>query len=215
MKLYHFPRAPHARKVNIFLAEKGVVIPRIEINLAKKENLEPEYLVRNSRGLVPLLEMDDGTCIDESLAICRYIETLFPAPALFGTSPREKALIDSWERRMEFDGYLPGMDAFRNTAKHFANYAIPGIREEFVAIPELVERGRRRLDIFFRLLDARLGESEYVGGGQFSMADITAVVAVDSAGRSQKFLPRELKNAHRWYTAMYERESVSSTYIKT
>jgi glutathione S-transferase len=146
MKLYHFPRAPHARKVNIFL--------------------------------------------------------------------HEKAIIDSWERHMELDGYLAGQDAFCNTAERFANYAVAGVAEEFKAIPALAERGLRRLDIFFSRLNQRLEESEYVAGDSFSMADITGVVAVDMATRSQKTLPGNLVSAKRWYKAMYERDSVSSTYIE-
>jgi glutathione S-transferase len=213
MKLYHFARAPHARKVNIFLLEKGIDIPRVEINLAKKENLQPDYLGKNSRGVVPLLELEDGTRIDESLAICRYLENLYPDPPLFGTEAVEKAIIDSWERHMEFDGYLPGMDAFRNSAERFANSAVSGMTQEFKAIPALAERGRRRLDIFFERLNTRLEQSEFVGGDSFSMADITGVVSVDSARRSQKFLPAEFAHAQRWYKALYERESVRATYI--
>jgi len=124
MELYHFPRAPHARKVNIFILEKGIDIPRVEVNLAEKENLQPDFLGKTGRGVVPVLELNDGTFLDESLAICRYLENLYPEPCLFGRTPREKALIDSWERHMEFDGYQPGADAFRNSVKRFANYAI-------------------------------------------------------------------------------------------
>lgn len=213
MKLFHFPRAPHARKVNIFVLEKGIDLPRVEVNLATRENLEPAFLAKTGRGVVPVLELDDGSCIDESLAICRYLENRFPEPCLFGRDAKEKAVIDSWERHMEFDGYQPGADAFRNSVDRFANYAVAGVTEEFKAIPELAERGRRRLDIFFRRLDARLADTEFVGGERFSMADITAVVAVDSAKRSQKFLPADCLHAQRWYEAMYGRDSVSSTHI--
>jgi glutathione S-transferase len=215
MKLYHFPRAPHARKVNIFLLEKGIDMPKVEVNLVERENLQEAYLGRNSRGVVPLLELDDGTCIDESLAICRYFENIYPEPALFGTEPREKALIDSWERHMEFDGYLPGQDAFRNSTDRFANYAVAGVQQEIKAIPDLAERGKLRIDIFFERLDERLAEVPFIAGENFSMADITGVVAVDMARRSMKFLPEHLSHVQRWYKAMHSRESVSSTLIES
>jgi glutathione S-transferase len=214
LKLYHFPRAPHARKVNIFLHEKGIDIAREEVHLGTKENLQESFLKKNARGVLPVLELDNGFFLDESLAICRYLEALYPEPPLFGTVPVEKAVIDSWERHMEFDGYLPAQDAFRNSAERFANYAVAGMTEEFKAIPALAERGRRRLDIFFARLNQRLQESEYVGGDKFSMADITGVVTVDMAKRSGKILPDNLVHAQRWYKAMYERDSVSSTYIE-
>ncbi|MDG2174554.1 MAG: glutathione S-transferase family protein [Gammaproteobacteria bacterium] len=215
MKLYHFPRAPHARKVNIFLQEKGIEVPRVEVNLVEGENLKEAYLARSNRGVVPLLELDDGTCIDESLAICRYFENLHPEPALFGTEPQEKALIDSWERHMEFDGYLPGQDAFRNSVERFANYAVAGVQQEIRAIPDLAQRGRVRIDIFFARLDERLAEVPFIAGEKFSMADITGLVSVDMAKRSKKFLPEHLVNAQRWYKAMCARESVISTYIES
>jgi glutathione S-transferase len=214
LKLYHFPRAPHARKVNIFLQEKGIEVSKIEINLAERENLQEDYLSKSSRGVVPLLELEDGTCIDESLAICRYFEHLHPEPVLFGTEPKEKALIDSWERHMEFDGYLPGQDAFRNSDERFANYAVAGVQQEIKAIPDLAERGRVRIELFFERLDERLSEVPFLAGEKFSMADITGVVAVDMARRSNKFLPEHLAHAQRWYKAMQSRESVSSTYIE-
>lgn len=214
IKLYHFPRAPHARKVNIFLHEKGIDIPREEIHLGTKENLQESFLKKNNRGVLPVLELDNGLFLDESLAICCYLEALYPERPLFGKTPVEKAIIDSWERHMEFDGYLAAQDAFRNTAERFANYAVAGVAEEFKAIPALAERGLRRLDIFFSRLNQRLEESEYVGGDNFSMADITGVVAVDMAKRSKKTLPDNLASAQRWYKAMYERDSISSTYIE-
>lgn len=213
MKLYYAPKAPHARKVLIFLAEKGIDIEKVEINLIKKENLEQEFLGKNSRGVVPVLELDDGTCIDESLAICRYLENMHPEPVLFGSDPLGKAQIDSWDRHMEFDGYLPGQDAFRNSSERFANYAVAGVKEPIAAIPELAERGLQRIDIFFERLNRRLSEVPYVAGNSFSMADITGVVAVDMTRRVEKFLPDDFEHAQRWYKAMYARDSVSSTYI--
>ena len=196
------------------MIEKGIEIPGIEVNLADKENLQESFLSKNSRGVLPLLELDNGIYLDESLAICRYLEALYPDPPLFGIDPLEKAVIDSWERHMEFDGYLPGQDAFRNSTERFANYAIAGLTQEIVAIPALAERGKQRLDIFFERLEQRLQESEYIGGDKFSMADITGVVVVDMAKRSKKFLPEEYRFAQNWYKAMYRRESVSSTNVE-
>ena len=114
---------------------------------------------------------------------------------------------------MEFDGYLPGVEAYRNSAERFANYAVAGVGEGLPAIPELAARGRRRLDIFFDRLENRLAESAFVAGDSFTMADITGVVAVDMAKRSNKELSEGHVHARRWYQSMYARESIASTYL--
>lgn len=214
MKLYTFPRAPHCRKVDIFLLEKGLDIERVTVNLAEKENLQDEFLAVNNRGVVPVLVLDDGRAIDESLAICRYLEALHPQPALFGATPEDIGLVASWERHMEFDGYQPAQEAFRNTHPPLADRAIPGFSQGFPAIQALVERSKKRFGVFLDRLEQRLAESPYVGGERFSMADITGVVAIDTAKRSHMAIPPDHLHTLLWYEAMYSRPSISSTYIE-
>lgn len=215
MKLYTFPRAPHCRKVDIVLLEKGQDqnVERVSVNLAEKENLQPPFKTVNPRSVVPVLALDSGLVIDESLAICRYLETLFPEPALFGSSPEQSAEIASWERHMEFDGYLPAQEAFRNSHPAMAQRGVAGFGSEFPAIPALAERAIKRFGLFLKSLEQRLASSAYVGGAQFSIADITAVLAIDTARRSELEIPAHLNHTQSWYKTMYERPSIASTYV--
>lgn len=214
MKLYTFPRAPHCRKVDIFLLEKGRDIERISVNLAGQENLQDNFLEISERGVLPVLILDDGRTMDESLAICRFLEALYPEPCLFGKGPENIGLIASWERHMELDGYLPAQEVFRNSYAPMADRAVAGFRSGIPAIPALAERGRKRFAIFLERLEKRLGSSRWVGGDQFSMADITGILAIDNAKRSKMEIPANHKHTLRWYDAMYARPSVSSTYIE-
>ena len=213
MKLYEFPRAPHCRKVNILLAEKDIDIERITVSIPDKHNLEPKFLSKNPRGLLPVLELENGVFLDESLAICRFLERKFPQPELFGISDEEKTEIDCWERHMEFDGYLPATDVFRNTAVQFSNRAVAGLPEGYRAIAELAERGERRVTLFFERLEERLSGRDYIACGRFSMADITGVIAVDQAKRSGLSIPDNCHQIQRWYESQYTRNSVSSTQV--
>lgn len=115
MRLYDMTLAPNPRRVRIFLAEKGIEVPRVEIDIQKGENLEPDYLAINPRGVVPTLVLDDGTILDESIAICRYFEALQPEPNLFGRDPLEIARVEAWQRRIEFEGLFNIAAAFRNS----------------------------------------------------------------------------------------------------
>ena len=214
MKLYTFARAPHCRKVDIVLLEKGVDLERVSVNLADKENLRADFRAVNPRGVVPVLVLDDGRVMDESLAICRYLEALHPEPCLFGTTAEEIGLIASWERHMEFDGYQPAQEAFRNSWPAMAERAIPGFAEGFRAIPELAQRSKKRFGIFLARLEERLADSPFVGGERFSIADITGVLAIDTAKRTRMGIPEGNAHTLRWYEAMYSRPSISSTYIE-
>ena len=214
MKLYTFPRAPHCRKVDIFLLEKGVDLERVSVNLADKANLRDDFRAVNPRRVVPALLLDDGNVMDESLAICRYFEALHPEPCLFGTTPEEIGLIASWERHMEFDGYQPAQEAFRNSFPPMAERAIPGFATGFPAIPALAERSKKRFGIFLERLEERLAESPYVGGEDFSIADITGVLAIDTASRTRMSVPEGHIHTLRWYETLYSRPSISSTYIE-
>ena len=207
MKLYDAAWAPSPRKVRIYLAEKAVGIERVTIDLKADEQLGDAYLAINPRGTVPALLLDDGTVIDDSVAICRLIEALHPDPPLFGRAPREIGLIEAWTRRIEAEGYAAIVYAFRNAAPHFAGRALSGKWPEMPQIPALVERGRAMWDCFTEALDTRLAESEWVAGDAYSFADIVALVGVDFARAAR--LPPAIERPHvaRWHAAASARPS--------
>jgi len=210
MKLYNAPRAPSPRRVRIFMAEKGISIPLVDIDTRSGENLTEAFETINPRRLIPVLELDDGTRIDESVAICRYLEALHPEPCLLGRGALDQAVICSWQRHMEFDGYLVAAAVFRNTFPAFSQRGVAGMPAEFPAIPALAERSRRQYDRFMDLLNARLGESEYVAGPEFSIADITGLVTVDFARVVDMDIPEHHTDTRRWYDRVAGRPSASA-----
>lgn len=181
MKLYDMTLAPNPRRVRIFLAEKGISVPMEQVDIEKGENLAPAYLAVNPRGVVPTLVLDDGTILDESIAICRYFEALVPEPDLFGRTPLEIARIEAWQRRIEFEGMFNVAAAFRNSRPAFATRAAPGAGPPTAQIPALAERGLLLARTFLDMLDARLAESPFVAGDRYTVADITAIVTLDFA----------------------------------
>lgn len=209
MKLYDMRVAPNPRRVRIFLAEKGIEVPCVEINIRAGENLTPEFRAVNPRGVLPTLQLEDGTVIDESTAICRYFEELQPDPPLMGRTPLEKATIECWTRRVEFDAGQPVMDAFRNSFPPYAERAVPG-RSGLKAIPELVERGKARLEDFYAFIDPRLAESEYVAGPAFSIADITLLCIADFARAVKLPTPEGREHFARWHAQVSARPSAAA-----
>ena len=207
MVLYDMVKAPNPRRVRIFLAEKEIEVERIEVDIPSGANLTPEYRAINPRGVVPTLVLDDGTAIDESIAICRYFETLQPEPNLFGRDAIEIARVEAWQRRCEFEGLFNIAMVFRNTAAPFANRAMPGTAPPLPQIPELAERGRVLTWHFLDGLNERLGQSEYVASDCYTVADITAFVAIDFAKWVQIRVPEEHANTRRWYEAVVNRPS--------
>lgn len=181
MKLYDMRQAPNPRRVRIFLAEKSLSLPMEEVDVAAGANLAPAYLAINPRGVVPTLVLDDGSILDESIAICRYLEGLHPEPNLFGRTPLEAARIEQAQRRMEFDGMFNIAAAFRNSMPLYAGRAHPGAGPATEQIPALAERGltmaRHWLDALERSLDGR----EWLASDRFTVADITAFVCLDFA----------------------------------
>ncbi len=210
MKLYDCQLAPNPRRVRIFLAEKGLDIPKTEVSIIDGENLKPDYLAVNPRGLLPVLELDDGTRLDETVAICRYIEETHPEPCLMGRNALEKATTESWQRHMEFDGLMSAGEAFRNSFPAFSTRGLPGVTDQVGAIPELAERGKISLKRFYDRLEQRLGESEYIAGPQFSIADITALCVVDFAQMMDLGLPEGNAHSQRWYRAVSARPSAKA-----
>ena len=180
MKLYDMTRAPNPRRVRIFLAEKGIEVDTVQVDVLAGENLTDAYLKINPRGLIPSLELDDGTCLTETVAICRYLEETHPEPPLMGASPLDKARVEMWQRVMEQDGLAAVGETYRNSAPNLAGRRMAGTAGGD-QIPEIAEQGRERVAEFLDMLDARLGEADYVAGDSFSIADITALCTVDFA----------------------------------
>ena len=209
MKLYDCQMAPNPRRVRVFLAEKGVDIPKTEVSIIEGENLKPEYLAVNPRGLLPTLELDDGSRIDETIAICRYIEETQPEPNLMGRDALEKAQIESWQRHMEFDGLNPTGEMFRNSFDPFKNRGLPGL-ENVQAIPELAARGKAGVERFYERLEQRLSQSAYVAGERYTIADITALCVVDFASFAKMGIPEANTNTKRWHTDVSSRPSAKA-----
>lgn len=208
MKFYDCQLAPNPRRVRIFIREKGLEIPTEEVNILEGVNLAPDYLSVNPRGLVPSLQLDDGTVIDEAPAICAYLEALHPDPPLLGSDPLEKAQILSWERHMELDGINAVGEYFRNSMPPMANRSLAG-RSGDPQIPELVERGKRSVGIFYDRLEKRLAESAFVGGKKFSMADITGLCVVDFATFAGFPIPEGHEHTKRWHENVSARPSAA------
>ena len=210
MLLYTCRTAPSPRRARMYLAEKGIEVPMQEIDLRSGEHFSEAFRRRNPYATVPTLELDDGTCITESDAICTYFEALHPDPPLMGSDPKSKALVTMWNRRVEFDGYLAVAEGFRNRVPAFQDRAMPG-RHKVPQVEALVERGAQRYRCFLEDLDERLAESEYVAGDTFSIADITAFVAIEFAKGALKIEPEaEQGNIARWHDAMSGRPSAKA-----
>ncbi len=209
MKLYDCQMAPNPRRVRVFLAEKGVDIPKTEVSIIEGENLKPEYLAVNPRGLLPTLELDDGNRIDETIAICRYIEETQPEPNLMGRDALEKAQIESWQRHMEFDGLNPTGEMFRNSFDPFKNRGLPGL-ENVQAIPELAVRGKAGVERFYERLEQRLSQSTYIAGERYTVADITALCVVDFASFAKMGIPEANTNTKRWHADVSSRPSAKA-----
>ena len=207
MKFYDCQTAPSPRRARIFIAEKGLEIETIEIDLGKAEQLGEEFKRLNPRCTVPVLELDDGTCLTENAGIAAYLEALVPEPSLLGTSAAEKGRVADWNARMELEGLWALADALRNRSKGMVGRAITG-PTDYQQIPELAKRGLARATEFFEMLNERLGQSEYVAGNFFSMADITAIVAVDFAAWVKSGPTDAHSNTKRWVDLVGQRPSI-------
>ena len=208
MKLYNMKQATNPRRVRIFLAEKGIdTVELVDVDILKGENRTEAYTAINPRGTLPALQLDDGTVIDESIAICRYFEALQPDPPLFGRDALEQARVEQWQRRIEFDGMMNVAAIFRNTAPQFATRSAPGSGPDTKQIPEMAERGRLMLPHFLKLVDARLSESTFVAGDNFSVADITLFCTTGFMRWVDVSIPDDCPNLKRWNDAFLERPS--------
>jgi len=209
LKFYDCKTAPSPRRVRIFLAEKGIEIETVQVDLGTGEQFSAEFQKVNPDCVVPALELDNGRCISEVIAICQYIEDLYPEPALLGQTPEERALVSMWNGKVEQLGLLAMMDAFRNSAKGMVDRALPG-PESYAQIPELAERGRRRVLHFFYRLNDQLAGSEFLAGNNYSIADISAMVLVDFAGWIKITIPNDASHVARWYAEVSKRPSAAA-----
>jgi glutathione S-transferase len=209
MKFYDCKTAPSPRRVRIFIAEKGIDIPTVQVDLRTGEQLSEAFRAINPRCTVPVLELDDGTRLTDTLAICHYLESEFPEPNLMGRDGREQALVLNWHEQVMTEGFLAGAEALRNTARGFADRALTG-PTNFKQIPELAERGRARLQEFMAVLDGRLSESTCVALERFTMADIGAYVCVDFAGWIKLPVLEQWPNIRRWHEELSARPSAQA-----
>jgi glutathione S-transferase len=209
MKLYDFHGAPSPKRVRVFLAEKGIEIPTEEVNLREGAQNTPEFRAVNPSCTVPVLELDDGTRICEAIAICRYFEATTPEPPLMGIDARDAAVVAMWEHRCEQDGYMAVADALRNSAPRMKGRALPG-PVGYEQIPALAERSKVRVGHFFEMLDRRLAMDAFVAGPRYSVADITALVAVEFAGRVDLAIPESCRHAQRWHREVSARPSAAA-----
>jgi glutathione S-transferase len=203
MKIYSSAVAPNPRRVRIFLAEKGIEVPYEDVDIGAAVNRKPEFRRNiNPMGEVPVLELDDGTHIAESVAICRYFEELHPDPPLFGVGARERALVEMWNRRMEFQLLLPVAQTFRNTSEFFKG-RIP-------QVAQYADVCRAAAEKIYTWLDEELAARRFVAGDRFTIADITALCAVDFARVSKIRIQPEQNNLARWREEVSARPSAKA-----
>ena len=209
MKFFDCKTAPSPRRVRIFAAEKGMKLDTVQVDLGAGEQFSDEFRAVNPDCVVPALQLDDGTVITEVVAVCQYLEDLQPEPSLMGTTPEERALVTMWNIKAEQQGLWACAEAFRNAVPGLKGRAVPGA-DDFEQIPELAARGRERIALFQARLDRRFADEEFLAGSDFSIADITALVAMDFAARLKQPIPDSHDNLRRWYEAVSSRPSASA-----
>jgi glutathione S-transferase len=203
MKIIESNRAPNPRRVRIFLAEKSVDIPFEQIDLGKLDHKRPEFCEFNPMKQVPVLILDDGTCIAETVAICRYIEGIKPEPRLFGEGALEQAKIEMWNRRLEFGLFFRVAQIFRHLHPAMKDMEVP-------QVSAWAEANRPRVYDMLSLIDGELADREFMAGDRYTIADITALVATDFMKPAKLARPPELVNFARWYDAVSARPSATA-----
>jgi glutathione S-transferase len=203
MKLYDGGRAPNPRRVRIFLAEKGIDIPTEQVDLGALAQRSQGYTAINPMQRVPALVLDDGTVIAESIAICRYFEALHPEPPLFGRGALDCALVEMWNRRAELHLLFPVASVFQHQHPAMKQMVTP-------QVPDWGEANKPRVAAFLQFLDGELKVRPYVAGANYTVADITAMIAVDFMRVSKLAVPEELGNVRRWHQAVSTRPSAAA-----
>lgn len=202
MKLYQTTQAPNARRVRMFIHEKGISVEKVELNLQEGDNLKNEFLDKNPFAKVPVLELDDGSLISESIAICRYFEEIQPSPALFGATALEKAQIEMWQRRAELHFLMPTGMAFQHCSGYFKDRMTPNQAWGEDCIKSAYK--------FLKLVDVHLSDNDYLAGDQFSIADITMLCALDFGRVIEIRLNEKHAAIKRWYEKVSSRASASA-----
>lgn len=203
MKLYDTPLAPNPRRVRWFMAEKGIEdIEIVQLNLMQGQHKQADYLAKAGLPNVPALELDDGTCVTESVAICRYLESRYPEPNLFGRTPEETAVIEMWLRRAEMLVATPFMMGVRHS-----HPAMAALDTQIPAVAEYnKEQGLRAL----KVLDRRLAESEWLAADRLTIADIVGFIGLDFTRMIKLEIPEELTHVHRWAGVMRARPAAKA-----
>jgi glutathione S-transferase len=211
MKIYDWRLAPNPRRVRMFLAEKGLDVPLEEVGDGMR--LKPDFVARfDPYATTPTLELDDGTCIGEAMAICRYFEDLHPEPRLMGRDAKEKAIAEMWERRAYEGAMFAISEMLRNTHPAFAERGLPGTAEPIEQVASMVERGRGRLRRFSTSSDKQLARTRFMAGDAFTVADITAFCALDFLGRALEApIAPEHANLRRWFGEVGKRPSAAAS----
>ncbi|OBQ96759.1 glutathione S-transferase [Mesorhizobium sp. AA23] len=203
MKLFDGGRAPNPRRVRVFLAEKGLAVPLVPVDMGALEHRKEPVASRNALRRLPVLELDDGTIITESIAICRYFEELHPEPALFGTGALGKAMVEMWQRRLELNLMSCVAAAFRHIHPAMKEWEVP-------QIPEWGEANKPKAIEFLHLLDRELADREFAAGDTYSVADITGLIAIDFMKPARIKVPEECGNVLRWHSALSSRPSAAA-----
>ena len=203
LKILETRTAPNPRRVRIFMAEKGIAVPYEDLDLMRGALKTPEFTELNPFQRVPVLILKDGTAISETMAICRYAEESEPAPALFGTGAVGKALTEMWNRRMEMGLLLSVAQAFRHLHPAMAHLEVPQVKD-------WGEANKPRALEILAIMDRELATRPFIAGQEFSVADITALVAVDFMKVARIQRPEALQNLHRWYNEVSSRPSAKA-----
>jgi glutathione S-transferase len=209
LKFYDCKTAPSPRRVRIFMAEKGIEIETVQVDLGCGEQFADAFREINPDCVVPALQLDDGSCLSEVIAICHYLEAKHPEPALLGTTDEERAHILMWNSKVEQQGLWAVAEAFRNAAKGLKDRAATG-PVAYPQIPELAERGRDRVEHFFRRMNEQLASNEFVAGDRFSIADISALVVADFASWIKLAVPEDAVHLKRWHESISSRPSATA-----
>ena len=207
MKLYNFTPAANALRVEMFLSEKNIKLETVQVNVREDEIFKEPYNTMNPFNCVPFLELDDGTVISETISICRYLESIYPTPNLFGKNSKDEAIIDMWNRRIELDGFLPLLHSVRNKTSFFAGKVIPGTRNKMKQSPELVIRGIEMFKILLNRIEPHLEHNQFISGERFSIADITGHFMLYLSKILKIDLKKEYVNVFRWQVELEKRTS--------
>lgn len=203
MKLFDGGKAPNPRRVRVFLAEKGIEVPLVPVDMGAMGHREPDVASRNPLRRLPVLELDDGTVLTELVAICRYFEEVQPEPPLFGTGALGRARVEEWQRRMELNLMMPVAHAFRHVHPAMKEWEVP-------QIPEWGEANKPKALDFLALLDKELAGREFAAGDTYSIADITGLIAIDFMKPARIVVPEEFAHVRRWHAALSARPSAAA-----